>query len=130
MTIKLNIPPQIEERIYLAARQAGVSTNDYLIAVIENHLVHSVSSPTEPDLLLQINLGFSEEKWQTYFALLRKRDAANLTTTEHQQLIKIGEEIEQANVRRMKALVQLAQRRQTNVDALMGELGIAPLSYE
>lgn len=79
----------------------------------------------ESDLLQEINLGLSPESWAEYHALIAKRQAETLTASEQQQLIEISDRLEVANVRRMKALIALADIRGQSVDALMQELGIS-----
>jgi hypothetical protein len=79
----------------------------------------------ESDILQEINLGLSPENWGEYHVLIAKRQAENLTAAEQQQLIEISDRLEAANVRRMKALIELANLRGQSVDALMQELGIS-----
>jgi hypothetical protein len=79
----------------------------------------------ESDLLPEINLGLSPENWAEYHTLIAKRQAETLTAAEQQQLIEISDRLEAANVRRMKALIELANLRGQSVDVLMQELGIS-----
>lgn len=79
----------------------------------------------ESDLLKEINLGLSPENWAEYHTLIAKRQAETLTAAEQQQLIEISDRLEVANVRRMKALIELSNLRGRSVDALMQELGIS-----
>lgn len=78
----------------------------------------------EADLLQQINLGISPATWQRYEELKAKRRALTLTDDEHAELIAISDQIEIANARRIGALIQLADLRQTSLEALMAKLGI------
>lgn len=54
--------------------------------------------------------------------LTLKRDAETLTVSEQTELIELNEASELFNVERMKALVELAQLQQTDIDTLMREL--------
>jgi hypothetical protein len=86
-------------------------------------------SPTrESELLKEINLGLSVDTWSAYHSLIAKRQAETLTEAEGRQLIEISDELEVANVRRMKALIELANLRGQSLDSLMQELGI-PASH-
>jgi hypothetical protein len=78
----------------------------------------------ESDLLKEINLGVSTDTWAEYHTLIAKRQAETLTETERHQLISISDRLEVANVRRMKALIELANLRGQSLAVVMQELGI------
>jgi hypothetical protein len=86
-------------------------------------------SNTETELLQQINLGLSQETWQQYHQLIAKRRSETLLPVEQETLIRITDEIEITNARRMSALVKLAQYRETSLETLMDELGIKAPTY-
>ena len=88
-----------------------------------DHEATSLSN-IETELLQQINLGLTQETWQQYHQLIAKRRSETLSPVEQETLIRITDDIEIANARRMSALVKLAQYRQTSLEALMNELGI------
>jgi hypothetical protein len=79
----------------------------------------------ESDLLKEINLGVSTDTWSEYHGLIAKRQAEILTDGEQEQLIEISDRLEAANVRRMKALIELADVRGQSLDTVMQELGIS-----
>ena len=82
-------------------------------------------NPTrESDILKEINLGVSTDTWAEYHTLIAKRQAETLTDEEHQQLIRISDQLEIANVRRMKALIELSDLRGQSLATVMQELGI------
>lgn len=56
--------------------------------------------------------------------LRRKRQTGTLTKAEEVELQTLWRHVEQMNVARLEALTNLAQRRGTNVRALMQELGL------
>jgi hypothetical protein len=78
----------------------------------------------ESDLLKEINLGVSADTWAEYHILISKRQAEILTESEQQQLIEISDRLEVANVRRMKALIELSDLRGQSLSVVMQELGI------
>jgi hypothetical protein len=73
----------------------------------------------------QIDLGISAQTWERYRELKNRRDAEALTEAEHDELIAISDQVEEANVRRMRNLVELARLRGISLDELMQQLGIA-----
>lgn len=78
----------------------------------------------ESDLLQEINLGVSADTWLKYHTLIGKRQDETLTEAEQQQLIEISDRLEVANVRRMKALIELSDLRGQSLSTVMQELGI------
>jgi hypothetical protein len=76
------------------------------------------------ELLKEINIGLSADTWTEYHLLIAKRQAETLTDEEQQKLIEISDRLEIANVRRMKALIELAALRGQPLDTVMQELGI------
>jgi len=58
--------------------------------------------------------------------LKQKRRAETLTEAEHQTLIEISNQVEEANARRIKSLVQLAALRNVSLETLMADLQIMP----
>lgn len=84
---------------------------------------------TEVELLYKINEGRSSEGWERYYALTAKRRAENLTLGEYAELTALTNEREIAHARRIKFLVELANLRQTSLDAVMEALGIRSPGY-
>ena len=86
-------------------------------------------SKEESALLQQINEGLPPDVQQRYDALIEKRQAETLTPDEHQELIALNDQAEEADVERVKALAALAQIRNVSITDLMNELGLLPPSY-
>jgi hypothetical protein len=87
-------------------------------------------SAEESELLLRINQGLSPDTWKQYEELKQKRRAGTLTEMEHQTLIDISNQIEEANARRMESLGQLAILRNVSPEKLMADLQITQQTYE
>ncbi|TVQ18811.1 MAG: hypothetical protein EA367_13695 [Leptolyngbya sp. DLM2.Bin15] len=129
--ITLQLPPELEQQLRTEAAKQGIHPDRYILNVLQDRLQASLHptpalSKVETDLLEQINLGLSSDRWEDYHRLIAKRRAATLTETEHARLIAISDDIEQANVSRIRALIALAQLRGTDISTLMQELGIIP----
>jgi len=60
-----------------------------------------------------------------YRELMRKRQEETLTETEYKELLRLTDEAEAFDTQRIKALSALADLRQTDLDTLMLELGLA-----
>ncbi len=83
----------------------------------------------EAELLLKINRGVSSEVQKQYDELIAKRQTETLTPDEHSELLRLTDEIEKLEARRMEWLAELARLRKTSLTALMDHLGIRPPAY-
>jgi hypothetical protein len=80
----------------------------------------------EAELLMRINEGPPRDLAGPYRHLIARRRAGTLTPEEHQQLLRLTDEVEAVQARRLEDLIELARLRQTTLDELMQELGIRP----
>ena len=76
----------------------------------------------EAKLLLKINQGLSPEVQKRYDELIAKRRAESLTTEEYDELLRLTDQIENLEARRMEYLAELACLRQTSLTKLMEDL--------
>ena len=83
----------------------------------------------EADLLLKINRGLPANVQARYEALVARRKAETLTGDEHNELLRLTDQVEQLEAERMRSLATLARLRQTSLTALMEALGIQPPAY-
>ena len=74
--------------------------------------------------LLGMNAGFSKTQWQRYRKLVDLRCEEQLTDAEQNELIKLSEQLEEANAERMAMLAELAKRREVPLGQLMNDLGL------
>jgi hypothetical protein len=81
----------------------------------------------EPALLrrIQENSNLPATEQRRFDRLRRKRQAEMLTKAEEGELQALWRRVEQMNVARLEALIQLARHRGTDVKTLMRELGLA-----
>jgi len=71
-----------------------------------------------------MNAGFSKTQWQRYRKLVDLRCEEQLTDAEQNELIKLSEQLEEANAERMAMLAELAKRREVPLGQLMNDLGL------
>lgn len=81
-------------------------------------------SKTETDLLEQINHGLSQPARVRYDELATKLQEETISPSEHDELLRLTDQIEQADVERLRALIALAELRQVSLDTLMAQLGL------
>lgn len=77
-------------------------------------------------LLKQINTGLTSEEYQTLEQLGQKLHDETLTTSEHEELMTLTEKLEQRDVERMKAVIELAALRGISLSDVMTQLGLPP----
>lgn len=83
----------------------------------------------EAELLLKINQGAPSEIQRRYDELIGKRRAESLTSDEYEDLLRLTDQIEKLEARRMEYLAELARRRRTSLAELMENLGIRPPAH-
>jgi uncharacterized protein (DUF2461 family) len=133
MTLVIQLPIDLEQRLREAAASAGLDPGEYVVAAVRDRLAGqespAVASP-EAELLQRINQGLPTEAWAEYRSLVERRRDETLTADEHERLIRLSDQIETTNARRIESLVELAGLRGTTVRALMDQLGIKQPPYE
>ena len=129
MHLTIDLPYDIESQLREQAQQTGKALNQYITGIIREK-VHtpkpktSVLTADETRLFQIINKGFSDDFWTKLHNLNKKRKAETLTEIERLELIDLTEQMEAQNVERMKALIELADIRQIDLDILMNQLGL------
>ncbi len=83
----------------------------------------------EADLLRKINRGLSPEAWQRYESLNQKLHEETISPEEHQEFLKLVEQIEMTDAERLFHLIELSRIRGVSVDDLMDQLGIRRSNY-
>ncbi|MFN8492312.1 MAG: hypothetical protein U0350_32225 [Caldilineaceae bacterium] len=137
MAIVIEITPELESQIRQAAANAGVPLTAYIIESVTERLQPTQHRPSrvqhlpkiEAKLIQQINQSLSQIEWLRYRELIGKRQAETLMPDEQAELIALSNQIEEANVKRIKYVAQLAQVRKTTIPVIMKELGLKPATY-
>jgi len=83
----------------------------------------------EADLLIEINRSLPVETQRRYSELIAKRREEALTPAEYGELLRLTNEVEAHDTRRVQNLVKLSLLRQVTLDQLMQDLGIRPLDH-
>lgn len=132
MSLTIELPKSIEQQFRQEATLKGLSLDNYLVQVLKQAAQLSQKGKaqkqlSEADLLKKINLGITEAEWAIYKHLIGLRREERLTEQEHQELIKLGNKIEQANAQRLEYLFELSQLRGVSLQKVMTDLGIKPV---
>ena len=83
----------------------------------------------ETELLLKINQGLPRDVQERFDELVVKRRGEVLTHDEHEELLRLTDQIERADARRAKYMAELARLRGISLRALMEDLGIRPPAH-
>jgi hypothetical protein len=130
MTLTLEISPELEQALRASAERAGLPPDRYVLDLLQERLSPINGGRTtglpaaEATLLERINEGLPEGTWARYEALKKKRDAETLTDAEHAELIRLVNEVELWNARRLEAVAELAKLRGVRFPDLVKQLGL------
>lgn len=113
MAVTIDITPGLESQLRDEAAKRGLDANGYIVHTLEEHLRQTRSvrhlAKGEAELLRKINHGLPQETWQRYNKLIEKRRMETLSSEEHAALIKISDQIEQANRLRRLSVIPLSR---------------------
>lgn len=84
----------------------------------------------EADLLRAINQGLPAEVHDRYDALIARRRESTLTPAEHEELLRLSDQIEELDATRAEHLASLARVRGIPLGALLEKLGIQAPEHE
>ncbi len=122
-----------DELLKAAERLNLAELNDFVAELIDlrAHRIAPSIAPDEAVLLEEICKGLlPEEKHVRYHVLRKKLERGILTKKEHKELLRLSDESENRNAKRMEALLNLSQLRRLPLNALVDQLGITPCTHE
>lgn len=129
MSLIVNLEGKTELQLQALAQQKGLTTETFVVQVLENVAKRQdLANASEADLLQQLGLGFSEAQWRSYHELIALREKAQLSREQHQSLVSLSDRLERANASRMSILAELAKRRQQPLEDVMKDLNIISAS--
>jgi hypothetical protein len=138
MTVMLELVPSVEARLRDRAAAAGVDPATFAARVLSDQLlprsdadrtVQPVDGEAfrEGDLLRRLDLGFSEAMWVRYRSLVNKRRDEQISPTEMDELLAMTTHLEEANVRRIEAVGEIAKLRGKPFMETFHDLGLGPV---
>ncbi len=83
----------------------------------------------QSELLLKINAGVPSDIQARYNEMIAKRQLETLTSDEYNELLRLTQQVEKIETRRVEYLAELARQRGTSMTALMQNLGIRPPTH-
>ncbi len=129
MTIHLHLPPELEQQLHRKATEQGVSVEEVIMDMIQEQIKQRNIDPddlSEQELLARINLGWTEQRWKHYLALVDQRQEEKISAANLEELIRLTAELERLHAQRMPYLVALAKKREVSVVELIEDLSLNP----
>ncbi len=130
-TITINIDPRLAE----AYNQAPAPRRKKALLAIKQALQELVEtkaprlSKKETELFLIINQGLPVDQQKRIEELTEKMEFESITDAEHAELLQLTDAMEGAQVKRLKAVVELAKVRNVSLDEMLRQLGWEPGRY-
>ncbi len=85
---------------------------------------HGSLSQTRSELLTKIRQGIPADLQRRFDDLIGKRRGRTISQAEYEELLRLTEQIEDLDARRVEYLAELARLRETTVPVLMKDLGL------
>ncbi len=135
MTISVDLKPETEKWLREEAVRRGKDAAQLAAETIEEKRKRESEFRTalpprlgaiESDLLRKINEGLPEATWNQYRNLIRKQRAETLNLAEREELLSVGNLIEQTHVTMLEYVAELAWLTRVPFKQMMNELGIKP----
>lgn len=135
MSLVLQINPSLENRVRQNALQKGIDLNQFIVQFLELNFPEEKPKPQvisrqESVLLEEINAFIPIETWERYHFFRAKRQNETINASESAEYDAINQQIETANVKRLKLLIELAKIRKITLDELMQQLGLTTTDDE
>jgi hypothetical protein len=128
MSLTLELPPELEAEVRSAAAREGVAPESFAVNAIEERLRGGESGErpkSESELLEAIGAGLPAATWQRYHALLARRRAGTIPDDDYAELLRLTDEVELWNARRLELVARLAQLKGVPLRQLVERMGLA-----
>lgn len=120
------------DELILSAKSLPIKELDQFVQrllILRAERNESRLSKQESELLQSINKAIPEALQQRYDLLKDKEHQNQLSRNEHQEMLKLIEEIEYFDAKRLQNLVILAKLRKISLNTVMQDLGIQAKKY-
>lgn len=126
-TINIQADVSVDALIKAVAQLSETELRQFTLQVLALTAQRAAPSVTQEEaaLLVRINSRLPEAVQQRYDALIAKRDAETLSPAEHDELLRLTQQVEAFDVARVEALSQLAACRGATLSELMRQLDMA-----
>lgn len=125
----------IDARLAEAYNQAPAAQRKEILQTIKQKLLRTTKakaprlSKKETELFLIINQGLPADQQKRIEELTEKMEFESITDAEHAELLRLTDAMEIAQVKRLKAVAELAKVRNVSLSEMMHQLGLEPGRY-
>lgn len=130
-TIQIEADLSFEQLLNAARQMSGQELHQFVEQVLLLRARHERGTlpEAESELLLKINQPVPSNVQHRYDELIARRDERTLTPEEHQELLRLTDQVETLEAERVGRLIELAKLRQTSLDEVMRQLGLHPPTH-
>jgi hypothetical protein len=130
--IRLEAQVSPDELLKAADQLSQTELDQFLKRLLALHAQRRAPSlpANEGDLLHAINQGAPAEVHDRYEALIARRQESALTSAEHDELLRLSDQIEAIDAARAEHLANLSRLRGIPLGALLEQLGILAPEHE
>lgn len=130
-TIQIEADLSFEQLLNAARQMSGQELHQFVEQVLLLRARHERGTlpGAESELLLKINQPVPSNVQHRYDELIARRDERTLTPEEHQELLRLTDQVETLEAERVGRLIELAKLRQTSLDEVMRQLGLHPPTH-
>jgi len=127
-TVQLKAELSFDQIVNAVAQLSGAELEKLFAQLIPVRPLYEKNrlSDTESQLLMNINEGVPVNVQRRYDELIAKRNKRMLTEEEYGELLRLTDQVELLDAKRLEYLTELAQIRNKPLPLLMNELGIVP----
>jgi hypothetical protein len=131
MTLTVDLPPPLEQRIRDRAAQLGGTPESIVANVVREHFSAEEDTPCaltqdETRWLKQANEVPATDVRERWRELDRLRRAEELTPQQQAEMVRLYDQIEAHHARRIEAAAELAKLWQVSLDSVIEQLGLNP----
>lgn len=125
----------VDARLAEAYNQAPAAQRKEILQTIKQMLLGTTKtkaprlSKKETELFLIINQGLPADQQKRIDELTEKMEFESITDAEHAELLRLTDAMEMAQVKRLKAVAELAKVRNVSLSEMMRQLGMEPGRY-
>ncbi len=130
MAVTIQLPPDLESRVRARAGDIGLPPEEVAMQILREGIEPSppnASYVREERLLQEIVPPFTAEFYRRYLELREKLREEAISEADRAELISLNTRLEDWNVARLTAVLELSRLRRVSFDEMMRELKIGPI---
>jgi len=131
MTLTVELPASVEQRVRDRAAQLGGAPETIVANLVRDHFSAEADSPfalteEETTWLKQVNEAPRTEVRERWRELDGLRRAGQLDQNQQAEMTRLYDQIEATHTRRIQAAAELAKLWQVSLDSVIDQLGLSP----